>query len=138
VAVDLPYWPVDPNDPKGVGVRLGYKFTFGEPKQGWTGSEEFPGNERHLELVDVNGDGLVTRFDLFGDETGNKDKKNLLDPAHGSCGGINKWWADKPEGKSCFQSDSRERPVDLDGDCKIDAWPPTGGVAPLTLDCAKP
>jgi hypothetical protein len=120
-----------------VGVRLGYKFTFGEPKQGWTGSEEFPGNERHLELVDVNGDGLVTRFDLFGDETGNKDKKNLLDPGHGGCG-TNKWLADKPEGKSCFQSDSRERPVDLDGDCKTDAWPPTGGVAPLTLDCVKP
>ncbi len=135
VQVDLPAWPVDPLDPKGVGVRLGYKFTYGQPGQGWTGSEEFPGNERHLELVDVNGDGLVTRFDLFADETGNKDKDNALYPSAGGCG-TNKWFADKPAGKSCFQSDTRERATDLDADCKKDGWPPTGGVAPLTLDCA--
>lgn len=138
VAVDLPYWQVDASDPKGVGVRLGYKFTFGEPKQGWTGSEEFPGNERHLELVDVNGDGLVTRFDLFGDETGNKDKKNLLTPGNGGCLGINQWLADQKPDQKCFRTDSRERAVDLDGDCQIDGWPPTGGVAPLTVDCEKP
>lgn len=132
--LDVPRWPVAASDPDGVGVRLGYKFTYGQPKQGWTGSEEFPGNERHLELVDMNGDGLVTRFDLFGDETGNKDKKNLLDPAHGGCG-TNKWWAEKATAKGCFQSDTRERAVDLDGDCKIDGWPLTGAVAPLTLTC---
>ncbi len=134
VQLDLPWWPVDPLDPTGVGVRIAYKFTNGQSKQGWTDSEEFPGNERHLELVDVNGDGLITRFDAFADETTNKDKKNLLNPAHGGCG-TNKWLADKPA-TGCFQSDSRERAADLDADCKVDAWPPTGSVTPLTLSCS--
>ena len=128
-ALALPYWPVTGN---GAGVRIAYKFTYGSPGQGWTESEEFPGNQRLLELADVNGDHRIARFDFFADETGNKDKKNGLTPNHGGCGTLT-WPSDVATG--CAQTDVRERPVDLDGDCQVDGWPPVGGVAPLTIPC---
>ena len=43
----------------------------------WTGSEEWPGNSRILEVVDVNGDGFVYRHESWGDEASNKDASNL-------------------------------------------------------------
>ncbi len=136
IALALPYWAVVGKD---AGVRIAYKFTFGAPGQGWTESEEFPGNQRLLELVDVNGDHRVSRFDWFADETSNKDKKNGLTPDHGGCGVLT-WPSDVvlgADGKptTCAQTDVRERPVDLDGDCQVDGWPPVGGVPPLTIPC---
>lgn len=128
-ALALPYWPVVGS---AAGVRLAYKFTYGAPGQGWTEAEEFPGNQRILELADVNGDHRIARFDFFGDETGNKDKKNALTPDHGGCGTVT--WLSDPAG-SCVQSDAREKPVDLDGDCLVDGWPPVNAVAPLTIPC---
>jgi hypothetical protein len=130
LAMDLPYVPVA-GSPTGAGVRLGYKYTYGSGGQGWTGSEEWPGNQRLLELVDVNGDGIVVRMDAFGDETSNKDKSNLLTPANGGCG-LNLW---ENEVKPKCAHDTREGEVDTDGDCKPDAWPPAGSVSPLTVDC---
>ena len=59
------------------GIRLGYKYTWGTRGAPWTGSEEWPGNSRLLEVVDVNGDNFVYRRDVFGDEATNKDKANL-------------------------------------------------------------
>ncbi|MSP90527.1 MAG: hypothetical protein EXR79_01790 [Myxococcales bacterium] len=131
VALDLPW--LDPAL-AAAPVRIAYKFTFGASGQGWTGSEEFPGNQRLLELVDVDGDHVVTRFDLFADETSNKDKANGLAPAAGGCGEV-KWRA---AAKADCASDVRERPVDLDGDCKPDGFAPPGPAGPLTLPCAKP
>jgi hypothetical protein len=136
IALALPYSQVKGSDP---GVRLAYKFTYGSPGQGWTDSEEWPGNQRLLELVDVNGDHRVSRFDWFADETSNKDKKNGLTPDRGGCGSLT-WPSDVvlgSDGKptTCVQTDVRERPVDLTGDCVVDGWPPVGGVAPLTIPC---
>lgn len=127
-ALELPY--LEPL--KGVTpVRIAYKYTYGQPSQGWTDSEEFPGNQRILELVDVNGDHVVTRFDLFADETSNKDKKNGL---FSGCDGQMKWVDQTPA--DC-PSDTRERKVDSDGDCVIDGWPPPSSVGPLSVPCKK-
>ena len=132
LALDLPYVPVD-GSPTGAGVRLGYKFTYGQPGQGWTDSEEWPGNQRLLELVDVNGDGLVVRLDAFGDESGNKDKANALTPANGGCG--TNFWENEIHAKCAH--DTREAQVDTDGDCLPDAWPSPGPVSPLTVPCGE-
>lgn len=132
IALDLPYWATSATDSTATGARIGYKFTFGKPKQGWTGSEEFPGNSRLLELIDANGDQMITRFDQFKDETTNKDKSNQL---HAGCGVTT--WQSSSKDPLCV-SDTRERMADLDGDCKIDGWPQLGSVAPLTADCPKP
>jgi len=124
---DLPY--IEPA--AGVApVRIAYKFTYGQPGQGWTDSEEFPGNQRILELVDVDGDRIVTRFDLFADETTNKDKKNANTAG---CGEVLWTGVDKA---GCLH-DVRERPVDLDGDCTVDGWPSAGTAAPITRPCPK-
>ena len=132
VSFDLPWWdPASASD--GSAVRIAYKFTYGAPKQGWTDSEEFPGNQRILELVDDNGDHVVTRFDLFADETSNKDKANGLSPAKGGCG-VNTWPA--ATAKGCV-SDSHEREADLSGDCGIDGWPPPSPAGAITIACPK-
>jgi len=127
LALELPY--IEPAE--GVPpVRIAYKFTYGKPAQGWTDSEEFPGNQRLLELVDVNGDRIVARFDPFADETTNKDKKNGNDQG---CGEVHWVGLDK---KGCSH-DVRERKVDLDGDCVIDGWPNPGTAGPLAIPCPK-
>jgi hypothetical protein len=72
------------------GMRVIYKFTNGSPGEGYTGTEEWPGNARILEMVDLlTGDALgkpdclVIRRDSFGDESSNKNFVNL----HASLGG---------------------------------------------------
>lgn len=133
---DLPRITVD-DAARRPGVRVGYKFTWGLPGQGWTDSEEWPGNQRLLELVDVNNDGLVVRLDVFSDEAANKDKANELSPSNGGCGGVNLWESDPKPSCSRYLHDTRERRVDLDGDaqCLPDGHPPAGPVSPITLDC---
>lgn len=131
LTLDLPYFDAD-LAPGGIGMRIGYKYTWGKPKQGWTGSEEWPGNQRILELVDVNGDGLIVRMDAFADQTTNKDKMNQLTPANGGCG-VNFFEA---EAKAKCSHDTREALVDSDGDCKLDGLPPAGPVSPLTVPCS--
>ncbi|GMV43413.1 MAG: hypothetical protein AMXMBFR64_51290 [Myxococcales bacterium] len=129
LAVALPYVPTA-TSPDGRGVRIGYKYTFGKPSQGWTATEEWPGNQRLLEVEDLDGDRLVVRFDLFGDETSNKDKANLRSPANGGCG-VNKWESEKTAG--CGH-DTRENLIDTDGDCVPDAAPSGGTSSPLLCD----
>ena len=63
------------------GLRIGYKYTYGRQGEGWSGTEEWPGNQRILEIVDNNGDGYVWRDDNVTDEATNKDKFNL----YGGC-----------------------------------------------------
>ncbi len=116
LAVDLPR--LDPP------LMIGYKYTWGLQGQGWTETEEWPGNRRILELVDEDGDGLVIRQDNFADEASNKDKSNL-----------------HPEGRRgvTWESDldgagyptSHERPVDQDGDCVPDGFPSSGAAPAL-------
>ncbi|MBI5494317.1 MAG: hypothetical protein HY904_04770 [Deltaproteobacteria bacterium] len=66
------------------GMRVIYKYTDGSPGEGYTGTEEWPGNARILEVVDVltsdpagKPDCLVIRRDSFGDESSNKNFVNL-------------------------------------------------------------
>jgi hypothetical protein len=88
IAFNLPY-----DDPRAPGkspstvnnLRLGYKYTWGESGQSWSGSEEWPGNSRLIEVVDVNGDGIVYRRDVFGDEATNKDRSNFNKNGNGTC-----------------------------------------------------
>jgi hypothetical protein len=127
---EFPYFDPD-TGPGGAGIRLAYKYTFGLPGQGWTDAEEWPGNQRLLELADLNHDRLVVRLDIFGDEAANKDKVNALKPALGGCGTM-AWWADAIEGCA---SDTRENRVDTDGDCKADSWVTPQPNVPLVIPC---
>ena len=123
----LPWIPLE-GDASSRGVRVGYKYTYGQPGALWTDTEEWPGNQRILEIADLDGDGVVVRYDYFGDEASNKDKKNLLSFANGGCGS-NKW----PEEMSdnCH-SDVWENGNGFEGNCGGDTTPPMPTVAPVT------
>lgn len=101
-----------------VGLRIGYKYTYGSTGEGWTGTEEWPGNQRLLQIVDVNGDGLVARLDNFGDETSNKDKANQRLPSNGGLGSIS--WHTDADGDGI--PDCEEQPIDPAGGCKPSLW----------------
>lgn len=65
-------------------IRVLYKYTDGSPNEGFTGTEEWPGNARILVVEDVltgaqtgTPDCLVVRRDSFGDESSNKNFVNL-------------------------------------------------------------
>lgn len=105
------------------GARVGYKYTWGQRGQLWTGTEEWPGNQRILEIVDVNGDDFVRRRDNFGDEASNKDKTNLNRRGMGSVD----WQTDANADEI---PDARERPLDLDHDCALDEWVTPTAVGP--------
>ena len=75
------------------GLRIKYKYTNGSAGEGWTRTEEWPGNARILEVKDVlsrHADGhpdcLVVRRDSFGDEASNKNFVNLHTNIKGSGG----------------------------------------------------
>ena len=132
IALDMPYF--EPTAADATAVRIGYKYTFGYPGKGWTGTEEWPGNKRVLELRDLNKDRLIVRQDAFGDETTNKDKANLLSPSKHGCGSI----AFPSEGpKAGCENDVFEAEVDTDGDCEADLWPAPGTAGPVTIDCPE-
>lgn len=66
------------------GMRVLYKYTDGSPNEGFTGTEEWPGNARILQVDDLltssesgQPDCLVVRRDSFGDESSNKNYVNL-------------------------------------------------------------
>lgn len=134
---DFPYIPTDTGvvDPatgqtiRRKGVRIGYKYTFGHGGDGWGGTEEWPGNHRLLELEDVNKDGLVVRYDYFGDETSNKGNDNLN---AGLCEGRTNPWPEEVA-PGCF-FDVWENKIDTDGDCTLDSYASSGPVVPA---CAE-
>jgi hypothetical protein len=68
---------VAPRSKAGKVLRIGYKYTWGFQGGGWSGSEEWPGNSRILEVVDDNADNFVFRRDIWADEATNKDLGNL-------------------------------------------------------------
>ncbi|MCK5795810.1 MAG: hypothetical protein KAI47_01405, partial [Deltaproteobacteria bacterium] len=79
------------------GMRVKYKYTDGASGQGWTRTEEWPGNARLLEVRDVlsksgQADCLVIRRDVFGDEATNKNHINLHTKI--KAGGGNLAWND--------------------------------------------
>ena len=113
------------------GMRIGYKYTFGTGGEGWTGTEEWPGNSRLIELVDVTGDEIIVRRDIFGDESTNKDRANSLSPARGGRGSIS-WETDANDDGLL---DAREITIDADADCTLDDFPPVGPNEPLTVEC---
>jgi hypothetical protein len=114
-----------------VGTRIGYKYTWGLSGDNWGGTEEWPGNRRLMEVVDVNEDHLVARFDNFGDETTNKDVMNRLLPKNGGKGTID-WETDANQDGV---PDARERMTDTDSDCSLDTWWTPTGVLALTTPC---
>ena len=136
ITFDLPWF--DAGAPNARWVRIAYKYTWGSQGALWTGSEEWPGNQRILELRDINGDRIITRQDLYGDETSNKDKSNLRSPGNGGCGTV-LWQSDLPkEGRNpnCVD-DTLESQIDTDGDCTLDSWPSDFSAAPITVPCEE-
>jgi len=136
ITFDMPWF--DAGAPNARWVRIAYKYTWGSQGALWTGSEEWPGNQRILELRDINGDHMITRQDLYGDETTNKDKSNLRSPGNGGCGTV-LWQSDLPkEGRnpSCVD-DTLESQIDTDGDCTLDSWPSDFSAAPITVPCEE-
>lgn len=66
------------------GMRVLYKYMDGSAGEGFTGTEEWPGNARILEVRDLltgntvgSPDCVVVRRDSFGDESSNKNFVNL-------------------------------------------------------------
>jgi hypothetical protein len=132
-------------------LRLGYKYTFGLAGDIWGGTEEFPGNQRLLEIVDQNGDGFVSRHDDFADETSNKDRVNTLqkkgatgmvcfyEPTQEQCtGSAQERHANcgcKIDHNGDGLPDSRELPWDKDQDCTPEGYRVFANVQPLTVKC---
>lgn len=134
-------------------LRLGYKYTYGLNGDVWGGTEEFPGNQRLLEVLDQNEDGFVARHDVFADETANKDKVNglrkkgvtgqicFVTPPTNQCQSENP--AQNHPDCGCLVDqdddgipDTRERPWDFDNDCKPDGYKVYANVQPLTISCS--
>jgi len=139
-SIVLPWF--DAGDPLNKWVRVSYKYTWGTPGHLWTGTEEWPGNQRILELRDVNGDHMIVRYDYYGDETTNKDVSNLRAPNKGGCGTV-LFAAENAEAvaagdrKETCSNDTLEAMVDFDGDCVLDAYPSPGTSSPVTVACPE-
>lgn len=124
VYFDVPY------DPAKI-LRMGYKYTWGTPGHVWTGTEEWPGNSRILELIDVNGDGFVYRRDVFGDEATNKDNQNLNTSGTGSITWTTDLHGCGPEShEQMFTEHSACQ-------CGTSWWTPQS-VGPITVACTGP
>ena len=132
ITLDIPWF--DAGSADAPWVRLSYKYTWGETGALWTGTEEWPGNRRILELRDLNGDRIITRLDYYGDETTNKDAANLLSPAKGGCGAV-LFQSDGPK-ENCV-NDTLENLVDTNADCELDTYPAPGTAAPITKPCTE-
>lgn len=79
--------------PRNMHVK--YKYTNGSAGEGWTRTEEWPGNARLLAVKDLlsrSADGtpdcLVIRRDVFGDEASNKNFVNLHSLIKGAGGSL--------------------------------------------------
>ncbi len=77
------------------GMRIKYKYTDGSAGEGFTRTEEWPGNARILQLDDVltrRNDGqpdcLIVRRDSFGDEASNKNFTSLAAPLRAQGGAL--------------------------------------------------
>lgn len=118
-----------PRSSPGHVLRVGYKYTWGTSGAPWTGSEEWPGNSRILEVVDDNGDNLVYRHDVFGDEATNKDKSNLNLNGTGSI----TWTTDL---HACGTPESHENKYN-NGTCRCAAVLTPKWVGARTVTCTQ-
>lgn len=121
-------WTISFDLPKNL--KTAYKYEWGKQGTSWTGSEEWPGNQRLLEIVDVNGDGFVYRYDNFGDEATNKDKVNGY---YGGNGSVD-WTTDA--NKNAIP-DAGEQPVDLTNSCQAGAWTTPTWIGPAVSYCGQ-
>ncbi len=113
------------------GLRVGYKYTWGTRGALWTGTEEWPGNSRLIELDDVNGDAFVYRRDVFGDEATNKDLMNLNIKGTGSI----TWTTDL---RGCGIPEAREQKVVFHNACSCDGeWITPRSIGPVTVACTQ-
>jgi hypothetical protein len=129
--------PAAPADTSKV-LRIGYKYTWGTQGVPWTGTEEWPGNSRILEVVDDNGDDIVYRRDVYGDESTNKDNANLYSgrlPPGVNFGGSIDWPTDL---HGCGVPESHENKYD-NATCTCGPYPaPPKGVGPINVACTAP
>jgi hypothetical protein len=121
---------VAPRSKPGKVLRIGYKYTWGYAGAVWSGSEEWPGNSRILEVVDVNGDNVVNRRDVWADESSNKDNGNL----NPNSGGTITW---KTDLHGCGQPESQENQFFPPVSCKSDATKCLPLLPPLTIGPVK-
>jgi hypothetical protein len=119
-----------PRSSPGHVLRIGYKYTWGTSGAPWTGSEEWPGNSRILEVVDDNADEFVYRRDVFGDEATNKDKSNLNLNGPGS---LTSWSADL---HGCGTPESHENEYD-NNSCACGSVLTPDWIGPLTVTCTQ-
>jgi hypothetical protein len=118
-----------PRAQPGRVFRMGYKYTWGTQGAVWSGSEEWPGNSRILEVVDDNGDDFVYRHDVFGDEATNKDKSNLSNRGTGSID----WTTDL---HGCGTPESHENEFD-NNSCMCGSVLTPDWIGPLTVTCTQ-
>jgi len=118
-----------PKASPGRVFRMGYKYTWGTQGAGWSGSEEWPGNSRILEVVDDNDDDFVYRHDVFGDEATNKDKSNLNLTGRGTID----WTTDL---HSCGTPESHENEFD-NNECMCGSVLTPDWIGPLTVTCTQ-
>ncbi len=118
-----------PRSSPGRVFRMGYKYTWGTSGAPWTGSEEWPGNSRILEVVDDNGDDFVYRRDVFADEATNKDKSNSNLMGMGSI----TWTTDL---HSCGTPTAHENAYDNNA-CTCGSVPTPEWLGPLTVTCTE-
>jgi hypothetical protein len=126
-------WTISFNLPRGA--RVAYKYTWGNAGDLWTGTEEWPGNQRLLEITDMNGDNFVYRADAFGDEASNKDKVNG-NPLTMSSGGTVTFSTDMNKDGV---PDAREQHIPPNG-CIGEPgteWHTPTGIGPATIDCVE-
>jgi hypothetical protein len=130
ITFDLPRTP-------GKVLRVGYKYTWGTRGAVWTGSEEWPGNSRILEVVDDNGDNIVWRRDVFGDEATNKDRSNLNQLGQGTI----TWTTDL---HGCGTPETHENKYDNSAaaharnQCTCLPLPTPKSVGPVNRACTSP
>jgi hypothetical protein len=134
-------WTVTFDVPRTPGklLRIGYKYTWGTRGAVWTGSEEWPGNSRILEVVDDNNppDNIVWRRDVFGDEATNKDRSNLNQLGHG----VVTWTTDL---HGCGTPESHENKYDnsaaanAHNQCACLPLPTPKAVGPINRACTGP
>ena len=131
VSFDVPFDPAKK-------LRIGYKFTWGFRGAVWTGSEEWPGNSRIIQVEDVNGDGFVHRRDVYGDEATNKDRMNLN--LRGS--GIVSWdTVVLGAAAGCVDAlgnpvpEAREQKATLHNACQCGSWITPQSIGPITRAC---
>jgi len=130
-----------PVDPGGAKLRLGYKYTWGTRGQGWTGSEEWPGNSRIIQVEQVARDaggallhpGIAFRHDVFGDEATNKDNSNLC--TRPGANGTISWGTDL---HACGVPEARETKFDNDACACLDWRPPPATVSTINVACTGP